>query len=72
MLLLEFHLLLTSHRPVIAVPTDTRLKGAPWFYFEGYKLYHTPTPDMAGGVIVLVRAWFYCINLNHAPYGIQK
>lgn len=52
----EIHLLLTSHRPVVAVLTDTRLKGAPWFYFQGYKIYHTPTPDMAGGVIVLVRA----------------
>jgi hypothetical protein len=55
-LISEIHLLLTSHRPVIAVLTDTRLKGAPWFYFEGYKLYHTPTLDMSGGVIVLVRA----------------
>jgi hypothetical protein len=52
----KIHLLLTSHRPVIAILTDTRLKGAPWFYFEGYKLYHTLTPDMAGGIIILVRA----------------
>ena len=47
----EIHLLLTSHWPVIAVLTDIRLTGSLWFHFQGYKLYHTPSRDMAGGVI---------------------
>lgn len=51
----EIHELLATHRPIVVVLTDTRLKEAPWFYFQGYQLYHAPTQDRAGGVIILIR-----------------
>jgi hypothetical protein len=48
--------LLATHRPMVVVLTDARLKEAPWFYFQGYQLYHSPTPNSDGGIIILIRS----------------
>ena len=51
----EIHQLLATHHPIVAVLTGTRLKEAPWFYFHNFQLYHTPSPDGVGEVIILIR-----------------
>jgi Reverse transcriptase (RNA-dependent DNA polymerase)/Endonuclease-reverse transcriptase len=55
-LLPEIHNLLSTYKPIVVILTDTRHKQRPWFNFLGYTLYHAPTPDIVGGVIVLVRS----------------
>jgi hypothetical protein len=55
-LLPKIYNLLSIYKPVIVILTDTRHKQTPWFHFLGYTLYHAPTPDIVGGVIILVRS----------------